>query len=57
MVSPGGSLVPVSRYQLPGCGLPVNFRPENLFTNALDSIDLKYGDVQCVFHLSVPRLA
>ena len=43
----------VSRYEFPGFGLPVDFRPTNLFKNALDSIDLSYGYVQCVFHLSV----
>ena len=41
----------LSRFQLPGFGLPVNCRPEDLFKNALDSTDLMNGYVQCVLYI------
>lgn len=49
MSSSNAAPIPASRYKLPGFGLPVHSRPDNLFRNALDSVNLGEGDVQCVF--------
>lgn len=46
MSSSNAAPIPASRYKLPGFGLPVHSRPDNLFRNALDSVNLGEGDVQ-----------
>jgi hypothetical protein len=55
--SPKPAPLPTSRYKLPGFGLPVNFRTENQFKSALDSLDLWDGYVQWVFASLMLRLA